>query len=74
MAEFAHGLMSVNDAGEAGFRDWLSQFPNPARFGFTRRETMTCSEIHLCKQAYLAGMRRGYVFGYDQLSEEVSHG
>jgi hypothetical protein len=51
---------------EAGFSQWLAQFPSPKRFGFTRRDAMTCSEIHLCRQAYEAGVRRGVVIALNE--------
>jgi hypothetical protein len=63
----------INQAIRTGFGDWLSQFPSPRRFGFTRRDAMTCSEIRLCEQAYSAGLRRGYVLACDH-AEELKHG
>jgi hypothetical protein len=63
----------INQAIRTGFGDWLSQFPSPRRFGFTRRDAMTCSEIRLAEQAYAAGLRRGYVLAFDQ-QQEPEHG
>jgi hypothetical protein len=68
-------MSSLQSETETGFSHWLAQFPSPKRFGFTRREAMTCSEIHLCRQAYEAGVRRGYVLACCDHAEELkAHG